>query len=78
MDPNASLVSRLFGSRKFMLMLVALVGVFTLAALGRLPIADAISFLKVVLPVWLAAQGAEDAMVKSAALKGAPQEEGTK
>jgi hypothetical protein len=62
------MVSKLFGSRKAVMMMLALAGVVLLASLGRITGDQALDFLKVTLPAWLAAQAWEDGKVKAAAI----------
>lgn len=54
-------LTELFTSRKFIVTLVAIAGVVTLAALGEVDGEKAIDFAKWVLGAWLVAQAGTDA-----------------
>lgn len=55
---------RLCASRKFVVLALALVGVFVLVGLGRIGWAEAVMFLSVSVPVFVASVAIEDAAAK--------------
>lgn len=65
----ATVFQNLIASRKAWVMMIAIVAVATLNALGRIEGDKALEFIKWVVMTWIAAQGVEDAAVKSTALK---------
>ncbi|HOA00819.1 MAG TPA: hypothetical protein PKI27_00775 [Dermatophilaceae bacterium] len=61
-------IAQLFGSRKALITMLAIVGIVVLAGLGRVAGEQALDFIKWIVTAWLAAQAYEDGRVKSAAL----------
>ena len=56
--------TRLLGSTKFLVMLIAIVAVVTLAALGRYSGDQAVEFVKWIVATWLASQAVQTSAEK--------------
>ena len=64
MNNTDSPFARLLGSTKFLVMLLAIVAVVTLAALGRYSGDQAVEFVKWIVATWLASQAVQTSAEK--------------